>query len=79
MTENESGIIKDAYRFLQQYGDPPPLRSAASAAFWEKAAAELQEAVAVKWKHHPLAMEVFPAVYNYIEIRQKAGKGAKQC
>lgn len=69
MTQAESDIMKDAWRFLKDHADPP--RSlAASEAFWAKAADDLAEA-GLKWEHHPLAVEVFTAVYLYIEHKQK--------
>ena len=73
MTQIETEIMRDAFRFFSGH-EPPPADSPESAAFWKKTADDLA-AAGVRWKHHPLAREVFVAVYLYLEIKQKeAGK-----
>ena len=72
MTQTESDILRDAFLFLKAHGDPPPTGGTASEAFWKRTADDLT-AAGEKWDNHPLALEVFPAVYGYIETKQKMG------
>ena len=74
MTQTESDIIKDAWNFLKEHSNPPSFGTAASDAFWHKTAGDLAEA-GERWKNHPLALEIFPAVYSYIEAKQKRKEG----
>ena len=74
MTPEESGIMRDAFYFLRDHIDPPPVGTDECVAFWEKAAKDLG-AVAAAWKNHPLAMEVGVALYGYIETKCKAKGG----
>ena len=73
MTQTENDIMKDAFYFLRDHAEPPPIGGAGSDAFWARTAAELSE-MGVKYENHPLALEVFPAIYTYIETKQKNRK-----
>ena len=70
MTENEKNIMTDAYHFLQEFGCPPHIRATTSEAFWQKAGDRLVE-IGQKYRNHPLAMLMMPAIYDYIEAKQK--------
>ena len=74
MTREESDIMKDAFFFLRDHIDPPANGTPACDAFWECAARQLSE-LGSKWNNHPLALEVLPAIYSYIEhkCKQKGG------
>lgn len=74
MTREESDIMKDAFFFLRDHIDPPAVGDSACESFWEQAARQLSE-LGAKWNNHPLALEVLPAIYSYIETksRRKAG------
>ncbi|MBE5798239.1 MAG: hypothetical protein E7327_12835 [Clostridiales bacterium] len=76
MTREESDIMKDAFFFLRDHIDPPAVGTPACDAFWEQAARQLSE-LGAKWNNHPLALEVLPAIYSYIETKckRKAGGG----
>ena len=65
MTEDESGIMRDAYRYLNAYGEP-----VASDDYWQRAAQALAEA-GQKWRQPPLAEKIFIGLYEYLEIKQK--------
>lgn len=77
MTQTEIEIMKDAFYFLRDHAEPPSPGGAGSDAFWAKTATELNE-MGVKYDNHPLALEIFPAIYTYIEKKQKL-KGARSC
>lgn len=74
MTQNESDIMKEAFYFLRDHSEPPPLNSDASDDFWKELGSRLSE-MSHKWGQHPLS-EIFITIYNYIELKQKA-KGGK--
>ena len=67
MTEVETGIMRDAFRFLKTFGDPPVTDSDE---YWRRAADALT-AAGEKWKHHPLAGTMFVGLYEYLETKQK--------
>lgn len=70
MTKTESEIMRDAYRFLNQHADPPPIDTPESDSFWAQTADTLQ-GMGVKWDNHPLAQMIFPEMYLYIETKQR--------
>ena len=74
MTPEENGIMRDAFYFLRDHIDPPPVGTDACVAFWEQAAKDLGN-VAATWKNHPLATRILIAIYDYLEMKckQKAG------
>ena len=74
MTREESDIMKDAFFFLRDHIDPPANGTPACDAFWECAARQLSE-LGSKWNNHPLALEVLPAIYSYIEFKSKQKAG----
>ena len=73
MTPEENGIMRDAFYFLRDHIDPPPVGTDECVTFWEQAAKDLG-AVAATWKNHPLATGILIAVYDYLEwkCKQKA-------
>ena len=71
MTSEEKGIMEDIYYLLRDYGNPPAINAAGCEDFWYKAGKELTDIVGKKWNNHPLATEVFLALYNYIEGKAK--------
>lgn len=70
MTENETEIMRDAFRYLKAFSDMPRLDDPRCDEFWAKAASVLAEA-GNKWRHHPLVEKVFLGIYEYLEIKQK--------
>ena len=70
MTEKETEIMRDAFRYLKAFSDVPRLDDPGCDAFWAKAASVLAEAGA-KWRHHPLVVKAFIGIYEYLEIKQK--------
>ena len=76
MTREESDIMKDAFFFLRDHIDPPATGSPECDVFWEKATQQLSD-LGVKWNNHPLALEVLPAIYSYIETKCKRKAGGR--
>ena len=76
MTREESEIMKDAFFFLRDYFDPPAAGTPACIPFWERAANRISE-LGEKWDNHPLALEVLPAIYSYIEAKSKQKAGGR--
>ena len=74
MTPEESGIMKDAFFFLRDHDNPPANGVLGCEQYWAQAARQITE-LGRKWNHHPLVLEVLPAIYGYLETRsrQKAG------
>ena len=74
MTREENDIMKNAYYFLRDHIDPPARGTPECAGFWDEAAQKLTD-LGIKWKNHPLAVEVLTAIYSYIEQKwnQKTG------
>ena len=66
MTTIEAEIMRDAYRFLNTH-DPPAHGDLDQ--FWRKAAEDMIE-IGVKFRNHPLALEIIPAIYEYIEQKE---------
>ncbi|MBQ6325759.1 MAG: hypothetical protein IJI26_06800 [Clostridia bacterium] len=73
MTREENEIMRDAFFFLRDHIDPPAKGSPASNVFWDRAAQEISE-LGEKWNNHPLALEILPAIYSYIESKSKGGE-----
>ena len=70
MTREESEIMKDAFFFLRDHIDPPAAGTPACEPFWERTARQISE-LGEKWNNHPLALEILPAIYTYIETKSK--------
>ena len=71
MTDNEKAVMTDCYRFLNEYGNPPSKDSAECDEWWDRAATAF-ESIAQTHKHHPLAVKVSIAVYEYLEEKWHA-------
>lgn len=76
MTTKEHGIMVDAFTFLKTFSEPPKINAPDCDDFWAGASAQMVE-IDNKWLHHPLALELFPAIYSYIETKQKVQSGGK--
>ena len=74
MTPEESGIMRDAFYFLRDHINPPPLGTDECPVFWEQAAKDLA-AAAAPWKDHPLATGVLIAIYEYLDWKCKQAGG----
>ena len=74
MTREENDIMRDAFFFLRDHIDPPANGTPACEVFWERATQRISE-LAAKWDNHPLALEVLPAIYSYIEFKSKRKAG----
>lgn len=74
MTPEENGIMRDAFYFLRDHIDPPPLGTEECNTFWIQAAKDLAQ-VSYTWKNYPLATCVLMAIYDYLDwkCKQKAG------
>ena len=77
MTPEEKDIMADMFFFLRDHNDPPAVGTDACIVFWEKAAEDIGELVGKKWNNHPLALEVLPAIYSYIETKCKRKAGSR--
>ena len=64
----------DAMHYLDLYDDPPAGNGDDACRWWTKAAEDLV-LFANAHDEHPLALQLGPALYSYIEIKAKA-KGA---
>jgi len=76
MTHEENEIMRDAFFFLRDHIDPPAKGTPASKVFWDRAAQEISE-LGAKWNNHPLALEVLPAIYSYIETKSNPSVAEK--
>ncbi len=76
MTNEEKAIMGDMFYFLRDHDDPPAAGTEASAEFWEKATKDIAALVGVKWKNHPLAIDMGVALYGYLEKKSKGGGSA---
>ena len=73
MDKTEHDILTAAYRFLESHGDRlPDINTPFSNAWWERTANDYLK-MAEPFGEHPLALEVFPAIYHYIELKQRQG------
>ena len=66
MTFEEQEIMRNAYVFLKNHCNPPANQEANACDWWMQAVLELGQ-VCEAWNNHPLAKEVFMALYAYIE------------
>ena len=73
MTNEEKDIMRDAYYFLRDHSNPPPIGTDECAEFFLKAVNDLTQLISVTWKNHPLAMELGISLYSYLEKKCKAG------
>ena len=76
MTREESDIMKDAFFFLRDHIEPPAKGDPACDSFWDQATRQITE-LGAKWNNHPLALEVLPAIYSYIETKSQQKAGAR--
>jgi len=70
MSEQETEILRDAFKFLKTFSDAPRLDGPDSEQYWLRAADALT-AIGNKWRHHPLVEKVLVGIYEYLEIKQK--------
>ena len=68
MTDREKAVMTDCYKYLNEYSQPPP---GEAVEYWNRAAGALAE-LGVKNGNHPLALEVGPAIYDYLEQKWRA-------
>ena len=68
----EKEIIRDIYRYLRDYNDPPAIGAEGCNDFWIQAAQDICTLVGGQWNNHPLAVELGCAVYGYLEKKCKA-------
>lgn len=71
MTDKEHGILEDVGKYLETFSDVPGLNTSAVEGYWARAAEAINE-IGEKWKHHPLALKLGVAMYEYLEIKQDA-------
>lgn len=70
MSDQETEIMRAAYRYLKAFSDVPRYDDPGCDEFWANAASILAEA-GNKWRHHPLVEKVFLGIYEYLEIKMK--------
>ena len=73
MTQTEQAIMGDIFYYLRDHASPPPPGSAEVNAYWNRTAMDLGALIGGKWNNHPLAMKLGLAVYEYLEVKYKAG------
>ena len=72
MTEAESEMVRDAYRFLNRHIPPPPCDgSQATRDWWMKTARDVGDLVGQKWHDHRLITELMISMMNYLEQESK--------
>ena len=71
ITDDERGMMRDAYRYLAKYIDTPANGADEATAWWDAAADELCELVGTKWQNHPLIMHVITGIYSYLGDKAK--------
>ena len=71
ITDEEREMMRDAYRYLAKYIDPPANGSEEAIAWWEAAVDEISDLVGKKWNNHPLIMQVMLGVFSYLEHKAK--------
>jgi len=70
MTYEEQEIMRNAFIFLKNHCNPPANSDDHAVDWWTQAAQEMAT-VCHAWNNHPLAMEVFVAIYDYIGEKAK--------
>ena len=73
MTNEEKDIMRDAYYFLRDHSNPPPIGTDECAEFFLKAVNDLTQLISATWKNHPLAQLVVMGIYEYLGIKCKGG------
>ena len=68
--ETEKEIIRDIWVFLKNHNHPPAVGTDACEGFWLDAVREIHEIVDVKWRQHPLALQLGMAMYAYLEKKE---------
>ena len=71
ISPDEREMMKDAYRYLSKYIDPPASGTDAAIEWWTAAAQEVSDLVGRKWNNHPLIMQVMLGIYSYLEHKAK--------
>ena len=78
ISPEEREMMKDAYRYLAQYIDPPASGTDEAATWWEAAARDAGLLVGGKWTNHSLIMQVMLGVYSYLEQKAKEATARAQ-
>lgn len=71
MTNEEKDIMRDAYYFLRDHCNPPPLGTDECADFFLKSVEDLSQLITGTWKGHPLAQFVIMGIYEYLGVKCK--------
>lgn len=71
ITPDEREMMRQAYRFLSQYSNPPANQAPDSVAWWDAAVRDVTVLDAV-WNGHPLMRGMLTTLYAYIEWKAKA-------
>ena len=71
ISQGEREMMRDAYRYLAKYIDPPADCAEEAAAWWDAAADELRALAGIKWQNHPLIMHVMTGIYSYLGDKAK--------
>lgn len=70
LTFEEREIMRNAFVFLRNHCNPPANQDENACDWWMQAAEEAGQ-VCGAWNNHPLAIEVFVALYSYIDGKAK--------
>ena len=70
--QDEHDIMNEAYRFLRDHNNPPPIGTDTCVSYWERTARDIGDLVGGKWDNHPLAKEIGLALYSYLEHKCKS-------
>ena len=68
MTNLNIEILRDIGAYLILYQNPPSPQVESSENWWREALTDAEELLK-KWGHHPLAVSLLLAVYEYLEGR----------
>ena len=71
ISAEEREMMRDAYRYLSKYIDPPAKNDSRGIAWWDMAIKEYGQLVSEKWANHPLIVEIMYAITTYLEIKAK--------
>lgn len=73
MSDLETRLFREAYKFLAAHASPPPESDEkASIAWWQTLTNDIIE-VSARWKSHPLLVRLLTVVYEYLEEKAKEG------
>lgn len=70
ITEVETDIMRDVYKFLQAHSDPPPVRSPACAPWWNRTDIDAEQ-LAERHGNHYLILQMLATVLCWLEKKME--------